>query len=172
MGEHTTTIKTHDWQEILMAIGAAKERSDALLQENDQLRQTLKGNEEEWRSWAKDRADLTTVIADKDAEIARLRERLATTLAAHEREQERAIRAEARIAELEAAMGVILHQIRSSGPTEMVGAIFDGREIKRAEDLLAVRSSAAPTGESRDEQKPTRKKGGIRFDRRRRYRAD
>lgn len=37
---------------------------------------------------------------------------------------------------LAAALGVIMDQIDSAGPTEMIAAVFDGRELQRARDLL------------------------------------
>jgi len=47
--------------------------------------------------------------------------------------------------DLLAALAVIMDQIDSCGPTEMIGAAFDGRELTRARELVKATYEQAVT---------------------------
>jgi len=49
--------------------------------------------------------------------------------------------------QLWAALAVVMDQIDSCGPTEMIGAAFDGRELDRAREALR---DCAPEGRKYD----------------------
>lgn len=55
--------------------------------------------------------------------------------------------------DLLAALAVILDQIDSCGPTEMIGAAFDGRELETARELVkATYNRGASRGTPRKEE--------------------